>query len=810
MGRKARPNDPCPCLSGIKFKKCCGRPAGSPKPAGMVHTPAERVSAIEKLDFFVDELWEEEEEEAFDEFWGRHLDREEELPPDLLALSQGVEETWFAFDYRLEDDSRIIDLFLEQADLTPGERSYLLALRRSSMRLYEVTDTVPGSSMTLRDLVEGTVVQVNERSGSRTIARHTCLAARVIPRGCSGRPEIELALLHIPDLWRESALAAVKQRRDDFFRDEPAGAIDDFYKELPPLFHEVWATSIFEPAVPELKNTDGESMVVTRASFHVDDVGALVRALDGAEADGITTGNDGAWAWAGDNAAGTLTSLGTMTLQGETLVLETNSVERGARGRALVERLAGRAVRHRATTHEDLRRRVMESVTARALGREDPHDSKESSSGRKLDPDVAEALVAEYYARHYRAWIDEPVPSLDGRTPREASKLPALRSRLEGLIHGLEGMYENALKEGEPAYDPSWMWDELDLDDGVDTSYPPPLAHERVAERVPGSAEVSRAAAERLRKDAGFEDASTVLGEDELGADLELQRFLRVERVSANDSGGGGAVAAPYLRLMVNFDLHRRKVFWVDAALSYMLEHTELDIAGGELRVPFPSFALALTDRHALSLGERLLARTKDDPLRGQLLRVVTAYVIEVGSGDGRTLEITLALDALGADLPSLVRYEVPAGTEASVRAFLDAVAPPPPVTDPPVPDVNPVRGLLRLAINAILYATSSGVSPEVRTAPTRPPRKPKSLLSPRTSDSVYFLPGTIDIRSVRRFQELERAPEGRAMLSRFMVRGHWRRPQKGWTDQKLRWIEPYWKGPDMATVIERAYKLKP
>src|ERR1019366_7897981 len=211
-------------------------------------------------------------------------------------------------------------------------------------------------------------------------------------------------------------------------------------------------------------------------------------------------------------------------------------------------------------------------------------------------------------------------------------------------------------------------------------SYPPPLAHERVAERVPGSAEVSRAAAERLRKDAGFEDASTVLGEDELGADLELQRFLRVERVSANDSGGGGAVAAPYLRLMVNFDLHRRKVFWVDAALSYMLAHT---------------------DRHALSLGERLLARTKDDPLRGQLLRVVTAYVIEVGSGDGRTLEITLALDALGADLPSLVRYEVPAGTEASVRAFLDAVAPPPPVTDPPVPDVNPVRGLLRLAINA-------------------------------------------------------------------------------------------------------------
>lgn len=33
---------------------------------------------------------------------------------------------------------------------------------------------------------------------------------------------------------------------------------------------------------------------------------------------------------------------------------------------------------------------------------------------------------------------------------------------------------------------------------------------------------------------------------------------------------------------MVNFDLHRRKVFWVDAALSFMLENTDLDVAGRE------------------------------------------------------------------------------------------------------------------------------------------------------------------------------------------------------------------------------------
>jgi hypothetical protein len=79
-----------------------------------------------------------------------------------------------------------------------------------------------------------------------------------------------------------------------------------------------------------------------------------------------------------------------------------------------------------------------------------------------------------------------------------------------------------------------------------------------------------------------------------------------------------------------------------------------------------------------------------------------------------------------------------------------------------------------------------------------------------RSSDSVFLLPGKIEIGRVRKLQELSRAPGGRPILARFLVRGHWRRPPKNWTDQRLRWIEPYWKGPDMAAVIEKQYRLKP
>jgi hypothetical protein len=46
--------------------------------------------------------------------------------------------------------------------------------------------------------------------------------------------------------------------------------------------------------------------------------------------------------------------------------------------------------------------------------------------------------------------------------------------------------------------------------------------------------------------------------------------------------------------------------------------------------------------------------------------------------------------------------------------------------------------------------------------------------------------------------------------MKRLMVRGHWRCANPSWQDQALRWIEPYWKGPEMAAVIEKEYRMVP
>jgi hypothetical protein len=48
------------------------------------------------------------------------------------------------------------------------------------------------------------------------------------------------------------------------------------------------------------------------------------------------------------------------------------------------------------------------------------------------------------------------------------------------------------------------------------------------------------------------------------------------------------------------------------------------------------------------------------------------------------------------------------------------------------------------------------------------------------------------------------------ADINTAMRRGHWRRAAPGWTDQRVGWSNPFWKGPDMTAVTERAYHLKP
>lgn len=555
----------------------------------------------------------------------------------------------------------------------------------------------------------------------------------------------------------------------------------------PPQFHGVWAQAILDPPVPRLANTDGEQLTTTRTRFEVLEPKALTNAL---KACGGFEGDDvGTWVWAGKNQRGDVVTLGILRPDGESrVVLETNSVERGVRGRAVLEAAAGSAIRHAGTTHEDMQRQVKEGLR-RGEGTK--------PVGNGLPPDVNERLVLDHLARYYREWLDLPVPAIDDRTPRDASQDPKLRGRLIDLLHELTHAYQTALRGGTPAFDPSWMWDELKLTDApedVEHAQPPALAHERLDVFAPGSGEMCRAIARRRRAEPGFNRSAT-LTDEEFSSELDLRRLIREN-----------AWLRPHLRTMLDFEIHSRKTFWVDGALAWMLGQTDIDVPGSDLRLPFPSSAFVFTDRYTLSLAERLLAAQQTSPLAGHLLRVMTVYVTRPAPGQFR---VDLAMDALAADPPAIVGYTLALGDLTPVRdAIRDAL--PTERAGAQVSNAVPLQGLLQVIVNAVLYATSAGVEPQVRRSCASPSNHlPSRPSDPVASDEIYYLPGSIDITRLNRLRELERVEEGRALLHRFMVRGHWRRPAVSFKDQRLRWIEPYWKGPDMAATIERAYRLK-
>jgi hypothetical protein len=66
--------------------------------------------------------------------------------------------------------------------------------------------------------------------------------------------------------------------------------------------------------------------------------------------------------------------------------------------------------------------------------------------------------------QHYHRCLDEPIPALDNRTPRQCARNKAGRKKVTEWLKQLENNeLRRALEAGQEPYDSSWMWKELKL-----------------------------------------------------------------------------------------------------------------------------------------------------------------------------------------------------------------------------------------------------------------------------------------------------------------------------------------------------------
>src|SRR5687767_13952526 len=104
-------NDPCPCGSGRKFKKCC---LGKSDAATAVYTREEREVALGRVArLAASQELAHVREDATVEFWaGWIADRSDDEVEEAFALQQSSAafNEWFWLDHRLPGGSSIVEL----------------------------------------------------------------------------------------------------------------------------------------------------------------------------------------------------------------------------------------------------------------------------------------------------------------------------------------------------------------------------------------------------------------------------------------------------------------------------------------------------------------------------------------------------------------------------------------------------------------------------------------------------------------------------------------------------------------------------
>jgi hypothetical protein len=429
--------------------------------------------------------WADEKFEIYDRTILATAERMEMEASELLQMlhEAGLLDTLYMFcfedlsTYRFTSDGRnLTEDFLKRRGWREGVhgRRYLRQLGESIISLYEVQAVVPGSYCDVVDLVRGgKPVRVFEKSGTSSMARWDRIGTRILPG--SGKPMFSGAVLPFSHDASEALLSILlntentareaisKLDAEADLTDALNAAIEeDFMEYTVPAFSGVWLTEVIkqlEAPLPEILNRDGESLMFAETQFKFDKKNRkeIITLLD--EADDWTRDNkkDPNWAWLPEGKEGPQTIHGFLEARSNALWLSTNSTSRYEKGSAALEKLLGDLIGPPLTRLQSPEQMLEERARS----------GKASSPPPELDidPQQLAQVMSGFLDQHYRETLDEKIPALDDKTPRQCVKTRQGREKVIAWLKYLENQESHkANRDGSSAYDFTWMWVELGLD----------------------------------------------------------------------------------------------------------------------------------------------------------------------------------------------------------------------------------------------------------------------------------------------------------------------------------------------------------
>jgi hypothetical protein len=384
--------------------------------------------------------------------------RTEEFASDEPSILQ-IAVPWSLYHHRA-DGRTVLERYLEERwrRLSPAERACLEAQSAAWLSVWEVTEVEPGERVTLRDLLSGEARVVRERTASRSMARRDAVLARVVDAdGVS-----LICGMHPRPLSPFAAAEVVRRARAKLRRKGPVPVArlreESCCRHLIRRWEEAVAERGAGRARPtRLTNTDGDPFLLTTDHFEIAPGmnPAVQEALAGIPDARAPEPGDASPEWVFLRPGNRMhkswdnTIVGRAWITGDLLHVETNSRARADALREEIETACGDHVRHRAREHGD------PLSDAAPRGRARPPEPP---------PAEAEQLLLEFKQQHYAGWLDEPIPALRGRTPRQAVRTAEGRAALDVLLKEIENT-EQRSAQGAP-FDVSALRRELGLDEG--------------------------------------------------------------------------------------------------------------------------------------------------------------------------------------------------------------------------------------------------------------------------------------------------------------------------------------------------------
>ena len=451
-------NEPCPCGSGKKFKKCCLNKSVT----GHEALHYRRLSEIH------DKLWpklvdygkfvfgEMAPQVAFTEFlaWP---------DPDNTPNKEAIERAahlfwpWYIFNWEyceLEDqekllngpeDRTITELFLQKKQLDPNslEGIFLSAANRSPYSFHEIVFLDAGHTVTIRDVLSGREVLVQERLGSEHMQTGDIIFGRAVMVDGIGM-FLGLSPYIIPPRMKPEII----QLRSGISRSNGMLSMEDLNEWDLDIRELYWDMDKRLHSMPIMVNTDNEPMEFHKLIYDIDStedavnkladlscVESMAEILDAAEMDenGKIKQTEFSWSIKGNRATQGMpnTILGNIEIKESRLMVSVNSAERARTMRAEIKRRLGDKARFRLDEISD--------VDA-MLSQQRPKDAGTPSQEELMSHPEVRQQIEEMVLQHWKSWVNQKIPLLGNKSPRQAVKTRDGRESVEALLLDAEKM----------------------------------------------------------------------------------------------------------------------------------------------------------------------------------------------------------------------------------------------------------------------------------------------------------------------------------------------------------------------------------